>query len=89
MQDFFAELHVQAKEQELKGFHIDWYDSNDNNGRLSFGQNALQNRNRDWFQKGNRVVTNMFMLNYNIDNWGGNKDPMGESARNAVAYGRS
>lgn len=89
VQDFFAELHVQAKEQELKGFHIDWYDSNDNLGRLSFGQNALQNRNRDWFQKGNRVVTNMFMLNYNIDNWGGNKDPMGKSARNAVAYGRS
>lgn len=31
----------------------------------------------------------MFMLNYNIDVWGGNNDPMGESARNAVKFGRS
>ncbi len=89
VQDFFAELHVQAERLGLKGFHVDWYDSNGNLGRLSFGQNALQDRNRDWFQKESRVVTNMFMLNYNIDTWGGNNDPMGESARNAVRYGRS
>ena len=87
VQDFFAELHVQAVRLELKGFHIDWYDSNDNRGRLGFGLNALQDRNRDWFQKGNRVVSNMFMLNYNIDN--AKHDPMRESARNAVRYGRS
>ena len=89
VQDFFVELHVQAEKLGLRGFHIDWYDSNDSRGRLSFGQNALQERNRNWFQKGNRRVTDMFMLNYNIDVWGGNNDPMGESARNAVKFGRS
>lgn len=80
---------MQAEKLGLRGFHIDWYDSNDSRGRLSFGQNALQERNRNWFQKGNRRVTDMFMLNYNIDVWGGNNDPMGESARNAVKFGRS
>ncbi|OUN63461.1 MULTISPECIES: endo-beta-N-acetylglucosaminidase [Butyricimonas] len=89
VQDFFVELHVQAEKLGLQGFHIDWYDSNDSRGHLSFGQNALQERNRNWFQKGNRRVTDMFMLNYNIDVWGGNNDPMGESARNAVKFGRS
>ena len=89
VQDFFVELHVQAEKLGLRGFHIDWYDSNDSWGRLSFGQNALQERNRNWFQKGNRRVTDMFMLNYNIDVWEGNNDPMGESARNAVKFGRS
>lgn len=89
VQDFFVELHVQAEKLGLQGFHIDWYDSNDGQGRLSFGQNALQERNRNWFQKGNRRVTDMFMLNYNIDTWRGNNDPMGESARNAMKFGRS
>lgn len=89
VQDFFVELHVQAEKLGLRGFHIDWYDSNDSRGRLSFGQNALQERNRNWFQKVNRRVTDMFMLNYNIDVWGENNDPMGESVRNAVKFGRS
>lgn len=37
VQDFFMELHVQTEKLGLRGFHIDWYDSNDSRRQLSFG----------------------------------------------------
>lgn len=66
-QDFLRDLHIKAAEQDYPQFHVDWYDCVPNDGGLSFGGNQLDNNRKDWFYKNNEYVTDMFMLNYNIE----------------------
>ena len=90
IQDFFAELHKEAKKRGMD-FVILWYDFQSNEGKLASGRIQLTvndrwswNQNSDWFNKDGNTVTNAFFLSYSYTN-----GTLGNSVKAARDLGRS
>ena len=91
IQDFFAELHKEAKKRGMD-IVIVWYDFQNNEGKLSAGRiqltvddktNSFYN-NSDWFDKDGNTVTNAFFINYSFTTYG-----LRNSVNAAKGFGRS
>lgn len=64
-QDFLAECHRIAREEENWPFRVDWYAFVSNTGSLNDNGCKLDDYNNKWFDKDGEKVTDMFFLNYN------------------------
>lgn len=66
-QEFLAECHRIAEEEENWHFHVDWYGYVSNSGNLTDGGSTLTANHSNWFHNDalNYPVTDVYFLNYN------------------------
>lgn len=62
LQDFFTACREYAETIGWQ-FHVYWYGMNNNSGIMS-QSDVFNSTNRDWLWKNNKLVTDMYMINY-------------------------
>ena len=85
-QEFLAECHRIATEEEDWHFHVDWYGYVSNSGSLTDGGSTLTANHSNWFHNDNldQPVTDVYFLNYN---W--SESSLQTSVNVATSKGRS
>lgn len=62
LQDFFTQCREYAESIGWQ-FHVYWYGVNNNNGSMTLAH-EYNSSHKDWLWKNNKLVTDMYMLNY-------------------------